>query len=300
MSAIIGNMPASRSWVGVAWNGTKFCAIAQSTNIVAVSYDGINWTEHATLPFSATWVDIASNGNVFCATCHPMTAGHCFVYSSDGITWAESNVVHIDFRSNRIAFGNGLFVSASDHGPRLYTSPDGAVFTERSIVYTYWNDVAWSGSFFCCDIIITPTNTAAISANGITWTYTTLPLTTQWGDMAGGGGKICILPLSASSQCVVSSNGTDWQIGTFPVSVVWLTAVWNGAVFCALPATGSSIYISKDCISWEQKSLPISDTWKSMSHNGTATLLLSATKSILIDDWSTFWCNFKGQSEILV
>jgi len=300
MSAIVGNMPSSRNWAGVAWNGSVFCAVAGGTNIAATSPDGINWTAQ-TLPSSAQWSDIASSGTVFCATkSNAAVIGEIFAYSYDGITWVKSNSVDTTFYSRGIAYGTGVFCSADSLGTRVYRSSNGITFSSGTLPgHTYWNRIAWSGSLFCVNVLDTAVNYAATSPDGITWSYTTLPITEQWSGIAGGNGKICILPqTSSATQCVVSNNGTDWQVGTLPPAL-WRHIVWTGSAFCALPATGSNIYVSEDGVTWQAKSLPVSGTWTSMTKTGAAILLLSYTNSVLIDDWSSFWCNFKGQSEII-
>ena len=293
-------MPSSRNWAGVAWNGSVFCAVAGGTNIAATSPDGVNWTARV-LPASAQWSDIASSGSVFCATKSTAAViGEIFAYSYDGITWVKSTSVDTTFYSRGIAYGNGLFCSADNLGTRVYRSSDGISFLSATLpAYAYWNRMAWSGNLFCVNVLDSSVNYAATSPDGITWELTTLPITEQWSGIAGGIGKICILPqTSGATHCVASNNGTDWQIGTLP-SAIWRHIIHNGSVFCALPDSGSNIYLSEDGIIWQAKSLPFSDTWRSMTKTGSAILILSSTKSILIDDWSSFWCNFKGQSEII-
>jgi hypothetical protein len=303
MTMLIGDMPTSRNWEAVAWNGVVFCALGLDSGFAATSYDGLNWTEGAVLT-PGRWKDIAWNGNTFCACSNgPSVPGHIFSRSVDGVTWTESNPVDINFASTGIAWGNGVFCSPFEYGNYLYTSADGLSWGSKALpITTHWEKIAWSGNLFCTNIGALSTNTAAISVDGDVWISSTLPFSAQFKAVAGGNNIICMLPSGpyASNKSIATVDGVTWIEGTLPTTDLWYRLVWNGTVFCGVPNSGNYVVISKDGVNWQQKTLPISDTWKSITASGSAILLLSATKSVFVDDWSSFWTNFHGQTETIL
>ncbi len=159
------------SWVGlgtsfigtggssIIWNGEIWVATGLG-NIIAVSYDGINWfnsTNIGTLTVPVIYA-IAWSGFRFVASCGGTT--NTLIYSTDGITWT------------------GL-------GTTVYTG------TALSVM--------WDGRYFVAFGTLNASNVVAYSSDGISWSYGTnaLFMTALYGGFWNWNGNAAIPSIDA-------------------------------------------------------------------------------------------------------
>ena len=139
-----GVTPQTSSWRGVCWSETDECFYAVSQDgaqRVAQSTDGINWTLLPAVPVAQYHKIAEAPGfaNYLCASC----LDNVFAYSSDGNTFALSNVVTGSHRN--IAYGNGVLASIDisvSAGFRAARSVNGNAWTA---VATPAPDSNWRG-----------------------------------------------------------------------------------------------------------------------------------------------------------
>ena len=161
--------PATSAWVGIAWNGTSFCAIGNTSGTTAAtSTDGITWTLR-TLPGTGTWSSIAWNGTVFCAIASQ--SGTMAATSPDGTTWTLRTLPATTTWAQIL--WNGTQFLATSGTTSWGTSPDGTTWTSRTgpaVVSSSapWYNVAWGNGMY---LYTTGTNSNWFtSTDGITWT----------------------------------------------------------------------------------------------------------------------------------
>ena len=97
---------SSNDWRTVCYGKDKFVAIGETE--ITYSTNGITWTQTISLPTDTTdlWIAVCYGNGKFVAT----GRGNGAVYSTDGITWYQSNIGSSHLWS-KICYGNGQFVA---------------------------------------------------------------------------------------------------------------------------------------------------------------------------------------------
>jgi hypothetical protein len=119
------NLGTGAIWSWLAWNGSKFCAIAgrqDTTHISATSVDGQTWVEHD-FPLTTTWRSIAWNGTIFCAVGGDIIEGQQVATSADGVTWVSRTSPWLGTIDAVIFDGQYLLLTFNNHNSWL--SADG-------------------------------------------------------------------------------------------------------------------------------------------------------------------------------
>lgn len=176
------------------------------------------------------WTGIAWNGTIFCAVADGTAAT-----SADGITWTAQS---IGAGAWAAVCWNGTVFCAVGNGV-CATSPDGATWTSRTISADDWRALCWDGTQFCC-VGAGPTNHAATSPTGVTWTPQAGITAREWKSIAWNGTVFC-----CGGRYLDGSRGA---IATSPTGVTWTNRAannldgraiaWNGTVFCLTSNTG--------------------------------------------------------------
>lgn len=279
-------------WQSVAWNGTVFCAIANTgTDRVMTSTDGVSW-DTRTPASDSDWRGIAWNGSVFCAVgvAPGFNTQPVIMTSSDGISWAPQTAPFALAASrsialNDIAWNGSVFCAVGwsfNEGvfeeTKCCTSADGAAWTERSITDFGANQsdtrIAWfaGGSKF----IAVPNaggTTIATSPDGSSWTPRTCQDLGSAGlsppDVAGNSSVAVIVGLAGHAQS--STNGETWTSRTAAASNSWTAVEWNGTQFAAVSTSGSGnrVMVSSNGTSWTAESSAENNSWRSIVANSS-------------------------------
>lgn len=169
------NLPSTSNWVGLSSglidDGSSFQkrskqVIFGTGTVAAHSDDGISWTS-TTLPRSGqNWVSAYGN-NRFVAVTNDVSAARPVV-SLDGEVWDIIGDTNIgDARD--ITYGRGLFVVVQGNSTNAWTSPDGIVWTQRTLpASSNWSSVTWGNNKFIA--VASNSDNGAYSFDGITWT----------------------------------------------------------------------------------------------------------------------------------
>jgi hypothetical protein len=172
---------AGKAWRDVCWSPQLrlFVAVASTgTGRIATSPDGITWTIR-TAPdegyFGVCW---SPELTLFVAVVTtPSTADKAFVYSSDGITWTNPLIGNVpagapQYRSVAWSKELSLFVAMGTNAgsDSASSSPDGQVWTARTMPATTWNRVGWF-SELASFVAVSSTGSDRIqmSFDGINW-----------------------------------------------------------------------------------------------------------------------------------
>jgi hypothetical protein len=112
----------------------------------------------------------------------------------------------------------------------------------------------------------TPSTVAAYSADGITWTTVSMPLSSGWRSIASGNEKFVAVATN-SSATAYSTNGITWTASTLPgsSSAFWSSVTYGGGKFVAVANASAAAY-STDGITWTASTMPSSPQWQSVTH----------------------------------
>lgn len=167
-------------------NPNEVLVVTTSNQAAITSNNGTSWTVSALPVSNAETIIRVCHGNglyVALATTDDVNVQHALV-SSDGINWTahmsafngDSFLDAVGDNTRTIAYGNGIFVTVgyTASGGRIYTSTDGAVWTERFVGHFTSSDysefnirkVVFGNGVF---LITTQNGILFTSANGIQW-----------------------------------------------------------------------------------------------------------------------------------
>ncbi len=184
--------------------------------------------------------------------------------------------------------GQSLATSGAFTGRRLFcaiatqsnnisaTSPDGATWTLGGFpAVDNWSAIAYNNTVFCAvaGLAATYSNSpgatttqAATSADGLTWTLRTLPVSANWSAIAWNGIVFCAIAYN-STIAATSPDGITWTQRTLPASANWFSIAWNGVTFVAL-SRSSVAATSADGITWIQQVALASNDGGLIASNG--------------------------------
>jgi hypothetical protein len=154
-------------------------------------------------------------------------------------------------------------------------------FVKRSTDFVTWTDVdvglaaKWAigtyehstGAYVLIEQGTGSTNKTRRSTDGgLTWSGSvTLPLSTQWNNIASGGGKIIATSATSATAAYSTNGGTSWSSYTYPASS--MDTYYGG-----------SVWMSRDGSDVVRKSLDAGANWTTVS---TLPLVLNSAVSFL-------------------
>ncbi len=238
---------ATDSFVGIAWNGSKFVAASNNSNAYN-SADGITWTSSAIGAYSLS--DISWSGTNFVVV---GTSGEIFT-SADGTTWTDVSItansitaVTSDGAGTLVAVGANS--GSSNFGLIQTSSDNGATWTDAAGslgLGSYWVDVTWSGSKYAA---VSSDGTIITSADGINWLKVVdgaLNSYLFYGITSKGDGTF--IAFEGSGVHVSADNELTWAVHNSSEAYGLSDAEWNGTQYMAIGR--GKISTSTDGIAW--------------------------------------------------
>jgi hypothetical protein len=108
-------------------------------------------------------------------------------------------------------------------------------------------------------------NIAAYSTDGINWTASTLPSSSDWYNVTYGNGKFVTIASNSTNIFVYSTNGINWIQTTLPSSANWYGVTYGNGKFVAVGDDNIAAY-STDGINWTASTLPSSSDWYNVTY----------------------------------
>lgn len=221
--------PPGYSLSDIIWTGKFFVTVASGTNVSAVSKDGKSWV-FGTLPYSTAWSRLAYNGKTIC--CISANNLPFVATSGDGIVWDSQSLSGSRYGSAIGVMGTRFVITSSTS---LYSYSNDGITWINANFHTGgtngWSAVASDGNIFCA--LLYGTTTGAVSPDGISWTVVTLPTTGNWMRIVFANGVFFAVE-SGSGKIIYSPDGTNWTSKTFSSNEMTESLAWNGAVFCSM------------------------------------------------------------------
>ena len=247
----------SPDWTSVAYGNSVYVAVSgTSSNIAATSTDGITWTKR-TLPFVANWNSV----------CYGATSALFVAVCSDVTTTGGT------------AIGSRFCA----------TSPDGITWTRRaiplpSVLAQNWTSVATNGTSFVAVGSLadgTATTVGAYSADGITWSASTMTSAIWRSVTYGAGAANRYVAVSSTTISNWDADGTGtWTNGGAMTSANYLSIAWNGTRFYAVSGSSTVSMWSTDATSWTTGAVLNNSTSRGVAWDGTNFVIVSTTNSV--------------------
>lgn len=242
----------NRTGVGIspqaaAYGSGVILAVRASDTVSSISTDGITWTARTAgaLPGGAQEALLYGNGLFI------LPSGQRMYRSTDGITWASSNILASSTPWMGGTQGANGFVVVGGNFNRTTVgaySTDGVTWSN----ITMPSSEAWSGVAYGNGTYVAvggwknnDTSVGGLSTDGITWTTTTLPAVTSWTGVAYGAGRF--VAVGQSTLFAHSTNGVTWT-SISPATNSWYKISFDNGFFFA--ASGNRQAFSTDGLSW--------------------------------------------------
>ncbi len=218
-------------------------------NTVAVTADGINWTEIAQETGGINGGPLAFGNGVFVA------GSGSPAWSTDGRTWTAAPLENMYPHLKSVAFGNGRFVMVGDTSSSspgswvLLTSTDGKQWMRQpgpSVGPIAWlRDVAFTGAEF---ITVGNGRTILASADGQAWSRRPADATASDFRAIAFGSGVRVIG-TGSTEYLRSTDGVSWTRHTAPQFFSGDTIEYVNGRFIAAGLTGW-IFSSSDALTW--------------------------------------------------
>lgn len=209
-------------------------------------------------------------------------------HSSDGLTWATSNIpamvaLNMDGTFQNIIYGGDKFVAIAQNTNRAAYSSTGASWTLSTLPSSQmWVGIAHSGSQF---VVAGGLNSIAYSSNGITWFSATSPASTgtTWTSVAYGDGNYIALGenmgvFPIQYNAIRSTNGINWTSIPTPMSGRSFPKIAFGAgVWVAGSEVGGVIkYSTNNGVNWLDASDGFATPVNSIIYDGIRFMLIGS------------------------
>jgi len=302
----------------------KYVAVASGTVNAAYSLDGVTWTG-STMPAASgggggepdnQWVaiayDVYQNVGRYVAVARGSATA---AYSLDGINWTAVSLGVVEDWCDVVG-GNGTFVAIAESDSSTTwrsTSTNGGVTWTAATVGTGSKAIAYGGGRFVT-VEGNFSNSVAWSANGTTWTVTTLPSNddsteSNWQDIAYGNGRFVAIS-DSSAMAAYSFNGATWYKSNLPSTAEWSSIGYGQGVFY-VTSLGDAAASSPDGVTWTvrdgsflslditatnansvtstatARTLPSSSTWQDVLWDGTKFVAIGYTSGTSLGAYAT-------------
>jgi hypothetical protein len=253
--------PLTTTYVSIAFGNGKYVALPNENATLAVSTNGLEWTEQL-LPVAGTWKDITyGNGYwVIISTSLANVSSSRVLYSnSELVTW-KSSFLPLLFAGtwNKVIYGNGVFIAVPTDSQQACAISDtnGSTWNSASSLpgpARTTSDVAYGAGTF----VAISNNSAVVSyitdTIGGIWSTSTLPRSTTWSSVAYGNGRFVAIS-STLGKAAYSFDGITWYDSLY--NVAGTTITYGNGVFLAVgyEPTGGIIFTSEDGVTWDTRS----------------------------------------------
>jgi hypothetical protein len=258
----VADVPVVGNWYGLTYADGKYVAVGADYNgtdpnapRLAISEDGINWTQGTLGPHS--WCSVGYGDKVLIA----VSADGYIARTAENST-AFGTPVQIpgisEYRG--VAFGKNNFVIVSREGP-LYSTDKGAAWTKSTVhnpnpaapaTDPYWHGLGYGNGIF----VAATYNSGEIFCSvddGMTWNKITTISGAKWAKVGYGNGMFIISADSGTPELVYSTDPVtpaSWKSDINIVGTRWYGIAYGNGKYVAVSRDNQAAY-STDGKNWD-------------------------------------------------
>ena len=241
--------PASSTGLrSINWNGTQWLGMDGAGGVVT-SPDGSTWTAAAQATPGGAPVNLAWGNGTYVLADNGFNELFQNLVSRDGVTWSMDVAGPAP---TAVAFGQGRFVGLSPNG--VETSTDGLDWTPVTGSPAALSEIAFGNGVFVAATDLAPSGLARISGiatspDGLVWTVT--PTTnSMWVSATGLSFAHGLFFLQGNSGTYTSADGQTWSFVPQASGAIGFSGVaWSGGTYVGVSWLGR-IATSTDGVSW--------------------------------------------------
>jgi alpha-tubulin suppressor-like RCC1 family protein len=283
----------------VCWNGKMFVIMANGTNTIGYSYDGIRWIGLGSTIFTLGRKCIHSNRyeNSIVVKRRRIVAGgdgsNTLAYSTDGIQWKGLGTTLFTTRCNGIGYNGRIWVAVGTGTNTIGWSIDGQTWYPVATVnsaFTAGLCIAWNGKMWLAGGI--GTTDILYSYDGLNWSATANSNLLFFTSQSGQSGEVYSIDWNGSIWLAVgtgfisaySTDGITWTPGAYAGLYGSFKVVWTGTLFLASGTGPVKLSYSYDGIDWTPVSTTI--TGRGLAWNGTMWMASDGSYSYDTKTWT--------------
>lgn len=221
-----------------------------------------NWTTTSTIPTQFEYLAWCSGLGIYVAAGYNASNTNRLATSTNAINWTTR--LTYSGSAGAVAYSPALNRIVHAGNNTIYYSNNGTTWTGATVTAAEWRSVAWSPTlqlFVALNWNVAALPSAAYSADGITWTTTTVPsprntfhYRIEW---ASGLNKFITVPY-INTTVLQSSDGITWTNAGTIASAQWRNVVWASGpnILVAVASSGILIATSPDGTTWTQRGVP--------------------------------------------
>ena len=216
-------------------------------------------------------------------------SGNYSYYSSDGTSWTRVSMSGgiASWRAGPSVYGNGTFVATLNNNRYHFYSTNGTSWTRVSASSRTYTDGAYGGGNF---VFITSDGTVDYSANGSSWSSTSIGNGSGWNGLVYDGTRF--VAINTSGDIAISTNGTSWSYFANKLSAQnWKSIAYGNNMYIAIVNNSNIIAVSFDASTWYIGTLgDISKQWNRVTYcnNKFWALCSSSSTQITLDPSLTY------------
>jgi hypothetical protein len=273
----------------------NFIAIADNSNVIALSdNNGSSWSVN-NLTATRSWKDVAYGDSKFIACAYGSSD---YEFSTNGITWTSRNfnVTNVNNQWTCIAYANNKFIILANASANGIISTDGLNWTKFTLPFQIFiggpnapSSSSWNGCAYGNGIFVAMnynSATIATSADGITWTQRSLPSTNNWNDIIYGN-KFAIVA-AQTNKIAYSANGTSWTTANLPESAGWKSIAYGNNTYVAIGYNLANIIVSNDLINWTSN-IVLNGPWNKIIYKNNTFIIIGSTTTVLTSTNGINW-----------
>ena len=252
-------MPSEQYWTSVCYDNGKYVAIADLSNIMAYSTDGVSWTQ-GTMPSHQNWYSVCYGNDKYVAVGLHTT----MAYSTDGVSWTQGNMPSQQYWRT-VCYGNDKYVAVARNTTTMAYSTDGINWTEGNMPSSQdWQSVCYGNGKYVA-VAGSNSNIMAYSTNGIDWTEGNMPSSQDWQSVCYGNNKYVAIA-DLSNIMAYSTDGVSWTQGNMPSHQNWYSVCYGNDKYVAVADLSNIMAYSTDGVSWTQGNMPSHQNWYSVCY----------------------------------
>jgi len=181
----------------------------------------------------------------------------------------------------------GLFAAVANSGTnRVMTSPDGVVWTARTISSRDWRAITWApelGLFVAVAAGGAAAGQVATSLDGITWTDRTSSQANEWRSITWSPELTLLVAVASSgtNRVMTSPDGITWTNRTAAAANIWNEVRWSPQLllFAAVSESGTNrVMTSPDGITWTSRSAAAANLWGGLTWSPYRGLFVACSR----------------------
>jgi hypothetical protein len=243
-TGVVSGTPTTEGLGSVTFRATDVLANRADSNVVGFDVEA---------PAAARWVAFRSD-----------SSGRV-MNSDDGVTWTDVGTTGAPTVWS-VCYGNGKFVGIA-HGAttRAVVSADGVNWSVNALTFGSVFDIAYGAGVYVASL---EANSIRYSADGVSWTFVSLPGSGSGRAIAFGAGVFVRLRYSGgnTTRVLTSPDGITWTQRTTPnLNLAWISVVYSPTLglFAAVASgeeggSSANIMTSPDGITWTTRTNPLS------------------------------------------